>query len=213
MFSNNARMDKREFKDSVYSEISNLVKALSNSHRIEILDLLAHGEKTVDAISKETSLTFANASQHLQHLKKNRLVKTRRDKNHVHYELSNQYVYAIWKALREFSRYQIPEIDNYVSKYQQTRNIKSASYRDLEKYQPYILLDVRPEKEFRTYHIDGAIHMNVRDLHQSLDSLDKTKTIITYCRGPFCSLADDASEILQQNGFRTFKLKESAIDI
>lgn len=206
-------MDKREFKDSVYSEISNLVKALSNPHRIEILELLAHGEKTVDTISKETSLSLANASQHLQHLKKNRLVKARREKNYIHYKLGNQYVYAIWKALREFSRYQIPEIDNYISKFQQSRNVNSVSYKDLDQYEPYILLDVRPEKEFRDYHIDGAIHMNIRDLHLSLDSLDKRKTIITYCRGPFCSLADDASVILQQNGFKTFKLEESAIDV
>ena len=105
---NGFKMDKRAFKDSVYSEIASLTKSISNPHRIEILDLLANGEKTVEQIAGETALTFANASQHLQHLKNSRLVKIRREKNYVYYTLGNPYVYAVWKTLREFSRYHLP---------------------------------------------------------------------------------------------------------
>ena len=206
-------MDKRALKDSVYSEIASLTKSFSNPHRIEILDFLANGEKTVEQIAKETALTFANASQHLQHLKKARLVRTRREKNHVFYELGNPYVYAVWKTLREFSRYHIPEINRSISDFQNSRNIKSISAKELDNYTPYTLLDVRPEDEYKTRHIDGAIHITAHELESQLQSLDKSNNIITYCRGPFCSIAYDAAEILQENGFKALRLEESALDV
>ena len=206
-------MDKRDFKNTVYSEIGALTKALSNPHRIEIIDLLANGEKTVDRISLETGLTFANASQHLQQLKNIRLLKIRREKNYIYYQLGNPYVYTIWKALREFSRYHIPEINQSIRQFHQYRNISPVSRKDLDQYSPYTVVDVRPEDEYKEHHMEGALNITVKNLPDSLGMLNKDNTIITYCRGPFCSLADEAADMLQRNGFKTFRLEDSAVDL
>ena len=206
-------MDKRAFKDTVYGEIASLTKSLSNPHRIEILDFLANGEKTVEQIARETSLTFANASQHLQHLKKTRLIKNRREKNHVIYGLSNPYVYAVWKTLREFSRFHIPEINQSITNFQNSQSIRTISARELQNHTPYTLLDVRPEDEYNTNHIRGAVHIPANELESRLQLLDKSQNIITYCRGPFCSLAFDAAEILHKHGFNTLRLEENALDV
>lgn len=206
-------MDKRAFKDNVYSEIASLTKSLSNPHRIEILDLLSNGEKTVEQIATETALSFANASQHLQHLKKTRLLKIRREKNFVYYGLDNPYVYAVWKTIREFSRYHNPEINRLISSYQDSNNSTTISSKDLNSYIPYTLLDVRPKEEYNTRHIEGAIHISPKELQSQMDSLDVNKTIITYCRGPFCTLADEAATILRNNGFKAVRLEESALDV
>jgi rhodanese-related sulfurtransferase len=206
-------MEKRAFKDSIYSEIASLTKSLSNPHRIEILDLLSNGEKSVEQIAQETALSFANASQHLQHLKKVRLVKIRREKNFVYYNLGNPYVYAVWKTLREFSRYHNPEINQLISNFQNSHKTTSITAKQLDDHIPYTLLDVRPEEEYNIRHIEGAIHITPKELQSQIHSLDKNKTIITYCRGPFCTLAVDAATILQDNGFKAIRLEESALDV
>lgn len=206
-------MDKRAFKDSVYSEISSLIKSISNPHRIEIIDLLANGEKTVDQVAHETGISFANASQHLQLLKRMRLVQTRKAKNYVYYSIRNTYVYSIWKALREFSRYHIPEIDRMVNSFHHSRNVGIVSFKDLQQYEPYTLVDVRPKEEYDLHHIEGAIQIDASLVLSSLDQLDPDNTIITYCRGPFCTMADEVTEILGQNGFTVLRLEESALDV
>jgi len=205
-------VDKRQFKDSVYNEIAGLTKALASPKRIEIVDLLGNGEMTVEQIAEETSLSFANASQHLQNLKRIKLVKTRKQKNYIYYSLGNQYVFAIWKALREFSRYHIPEIDLTLAEFNEQQKIKTISIKDLENYFPYTLLDIRPAKEYENKHLDGSINIPTIKLSTQSGILNRSHTIITYCRGPFCTMSGDAVAILREQGFKTLRLEEGAMD-
>ena len=206
-------MDKSEFKQTIYTEIADMVKAMANPHRLEIIDLLANGEKTVEQIATETRISIANASQHLQNLKKARLVKIRRLKNYRLYSLTNIYVYAIWKTLREFARLQIPEIDKVGDDYRRLNNATVVSLNELEKYKPYLLVDVRPNEEFENGHFDEAINIPVSQLISNLNQLPKDKYIITYCRGPFCTFADQALEILINSGFKAARLEEAFVDV
>ncbi len=206
-------MDKSEFKQAVYTEIADMVKAMANPHRLEIIDLLANGEKSVEQIATETRMSIANASQHLQNLKKARLLKTRRIKNYRLYSLTNKYVFAIWKTLREFARFQVPEIDKIVEDFRKENNAALVSMNELIKYKPYLLVDVRPTEEFENGHLDEAINIPVPRLISNLNRLPKDKYIITYCRGPFCTFADQALEILINSGFRAARLEESFADV
>ncbi len=206
-------MDKREFKFTVYSEIATLVKSLSNPHRLEIVDLLSNGEKSVEQISKETSMAVANASQHLQTLKKSKWVSTRREKNFIFYRLNNQYVVAIWKTLREFARLQLPEIDKAVTSYRKFHNSEGIRFNELKNYEPYVLLDVRPSMEFQNGHIRDAINVPLENLSKYIEKLPADQNIITYCRGPFCTFADEAIDILHESGIDAFRLDEGYLDV
>ncbi len=206
-------MDNPEIKQAIYAEIADMVKSMANSHRLEIIDLLANGEKSVEQIATETRMSVANASQHLQNLKKARLLKTRRVKNFRLYSLTNKYVYAIWKTLREFARLQIPEIDKIVDDFRRENNTEVVSLNDLEKYKPYLLVDVRPKEEYENGHFDEAINIPVPQLISNLSRLPKDKYIITYCRGPFCTFADQALEILINSGFKAARLEEAFVDV
>ena len=99
-----------------------------------------------------------------------------------------------------------------ISNFQSSRNVESISIKDLQDYNPYTLIDVRPDSEYDNHHIEGAVHISIEDLESQLPYLNKGNTIISYCRGPFCSLADEAVEILQKNGFNSYRLEESALD-
>ena len=206
-------MNKEEFKSIVYTEISGLVKAMSNPHRLEILDLLANGEKTVESIANETDTSVANASQHLQTLKKARLLKSRRSKNFIYYGHQNQYVSAVWKTIREFARLQIPEINKTVESFRLESGSNSISYADLDNYSPFVLVDVRPANEYEHRHLEGAVNIPVSQLTSRLDQLPANENIIAYCRGPFCTYADQAVEILNNSGFRTYRLEEGMMDL
>lgn len=206
-------MDNPEIKQAIYAEIADMVKSMANPHRLEIIDLLANGEKSVEQIATETRMSVANASQHLQNLKKARLLKTRRVKNFRLYSLTNKYVYAIWKTLREFARLQIPEIDKIVDDFRRENNTEVVSLNDLEKYKPYLLVDVRPKEEYENGHFDEAINIPVPQLISNLSRLPKDTYIITYCRGPFCTFADQALEILINSGFKAARLEEAFVDV
>ena len=206
-------MDKREFKLTVYSEIATLVKSLSNPHRLEIIDLLSNGEKSVEQISKETAMTIANASQHLQTLKKSKWVSSRREKNFIFYRLNNQYVTAIWKTLREFARLQLPEIDKAMVSFRKFHNSESIRHSDLSNFEPYVLLDVRPAKEFENGHIADAINVPIEHLSEYINRLPGRQNVVTYCRGPFCTMADEAVNILHDSGFNAYRLEEGFKDV
>ena len=206
-------MDNPEIKQAIYAEIADMVKSMANPHRLEIIDLLANGEKSVEQIATETRMSVANASQHLQNLKKARLLKTRRVKNFRLYSLTNKYVYAIWKTLREFARLQITEIDKIVDDFRRENNTEVVSLNDLEKYKPYLLVDVRPKEEYENGHFDEAINIPVPQLISNLSRLPKDKYIITYCSGPFCTFADQALEILINSGFKAARLEEAFVDV
>jgi rhodanese-related sulfurtransferase len=209
-------MHKREFKNKVYEELAKITKALANPHRLEIIELLAQGEFSVEQIASQTSLSVANASQHLQVLKASQLVEVTRQGNFIHYRLANTNVFKAWKALRELGVERIASIEKLVRDFRQSKSkFESVTIDELIKKiesGKITILDVRPEAEFNSGHIANAISIPIDQLHKRLKELPKRNEIITYCRGPFCVYADEAVTLLNKAGYKAIRLEEGFPD-
>lgn len=209
-------MDTRAFKTSLYQELSQVTKALSNAHRLEILDLLAQGSFPVAYIAKQINLPVANASQHLQVLKKSGLVKTQREGKYMYYELAGQHVLDTWCALRRLGFAQNEEISKLLNDYRNRRNsLKTISNSELiEKMnrQEIYVIDVRPEEEYEEGHIENAISCPQSKLKEHIKKLPDDKEIVAYCRGPLCLMADEAVKYLQKKGFEASRLENGYTD-
>lgn len=209
-------MNKREFKDKVYSELARITKSMANPHRLEIIELLAQGEFSVEQIAGQTSLSIANASQHLQVLKVAQLVEINRQGNFIYYRLSNNNVFKAWKALRELGVERIAAIEKVVREFRKSKSDLETVTIDglIEKLESgrVTILDVRPESEFRQGHIANAISIPIDELSKRLKELPKRTEIIAYCRGPFCVYADEAVNILTKAGYKATRLEEGFPD-
>jgi rhodanese-related sulfurtransferase len=209
-------MEKRAFKAGVYGGIAQMTKALSNPHRLEVLDLLAQGEKTVEAIAEEINASVANASQHLQVLKQARLVSTRKQGHFVFYSLANPSVFQAWQALRALSIRQLPDVERVVQDFRTERNtLEEISIEELVgrlKADQVLLLDVRPTEEYQAGHIPKAVSIPPGNWEQHLKGLPQDKDVVAYCRGPFCVFADEAVSYLKSRGYRATRLEEGFPD-
>lgn len=207
-------VEKRTFKDSIYSAIAGMTKAFSSPNRLEIIDLLANGEKTVEQVALQTAITVANASQHLQVLKNARLVKSRREGTFIRYSLNGPAAYAAWRALRNLAIAQEPAVQTTLRQFRESLGSPgSAFFQQLPADALVFFLDVRPAEEYAAGHLPAAHGIPVKELPDRLDELPRDKTIITYCRGPFCTYADEAVQLLNASGFRALRLEESYLDI
>ncbi len=207
-------MEKRVFKDNIYAAIAGMTKAFSNPNRLEILDLLANGEKTVEQIAVQTAITVANASQHLQVLKTARLVKSRREGTFIWYNLNGPKAYAAWKALRDLALEQEPAVQVTLRQFRQEMHSPgSLSYENRPANDRVLFLDVRPTDEFAAGHLPDARSIPMDELPGRLAELPRDKTIIAYCRGPFCTYADEAVQLLHAHGFKAIRLEESYLDV
>lgn len=209
-------MDKRAFKDKVYTILSHLVKAMANPHRLEIIDLLGQGERSVEEIATEANMSIANASQHLQTLKQSNLVTIRRQGNYIYYRLASDNVYKSWSDLRAIGIESLAEVAKLVRDFRTERNsLEPVNMQQLwEKMHSknVVLLDVRPEHEFLAGHIPAAINIPINQLASRIKELNKAKLYIAYCRGPFCVFADDAVQLLTKRGFKARRLEEGYPD-
>lgn len=206
-------MEKRAFKDSIYTAIAGLTKAFGHANRLEILDLLANGEKTVEQIAVQTAITVANASQHLQLLKNARLVKSHREGNFIFYVINGRKAYAAWQALRDLALETEPAVQVTLRQYrQEAGSSDSRTLETLPSSDRALLLDVRPSDEFAAGHLQNALSIPIEELPQRLAELPRHLTIITYCRGPFCTFADEAVQLLKANGFDAVRLEETYLD-
>lgn len=209
-------MDKRIFKDSVYSELSSISKALANPNRLEIIDLLAQKEFSVEEISNQTNISIANASQHLQTLKVARLVNSVRNGHYIYYTLANESVFKFWKALREFGTERNAEIRRVVEDFRKGKGaFESVTLKDLkerEDLRDCIFLDVRPQAEFDSGTITSAISIPIDELSDRFKELPNDKNIVAFCRGPFCTFADEAIQLLDEKGYKAVRLEEGYPD-
>ena len=209
-------MNKRDFKNKVYKELAKITKALANPHRLEIIELLAQGEFSVEQIAIQTSLSVANASQHLQILKMAQLVDITRQGNFIHYRLANTNVFKAWKALRELGVERIATIEKLVRDFRQSKfKFELVTINQLIKKiesGKITILDVRPEAEFNTGHIANAISIPIEQLADRMKELPKKNEIIAYCRGPFCVYADEAVAFLTKAGYKAMRLEEGFPD-
>lgn len=204
-------MKTRKWKRTLYKEVANVTKALSNAHRLEILDLLSQGSFPVEYIAEQTQMPAANASQHLQVLKKSGLVKTLRRGKYIHYELKSTEVFETWLSLQQLSMCMNTEIKALLGSY---RDCKKQHYvissDDLVKKMHsgnIILLDVRPAEEFNNGHIKNAVSWPFRKRAGDVQALPHDREIIAYCRGPLCLMADEAVWYLRKKGFHASRLE------
>ena len=208
--------NKRQFKDQLYEQFARIGKALSNPHRLELVELLAQGERTVEDLAGEANLPIANASQHLQVLRAAQLVEVRRDGLYAYYRLSDERVFRVWQALRDLGEQQLAEVNRLVESFLQDRSpLQSISAAELiERIEAgdVLVLDVRPEPEYRSGHIPEARSIPVDELETRLGELPRKKEIIAYCRGPYCVFADEAVALLQRHGYRARRLVEGLPD-
>ena len=193
----------RDFKDALYGQFARIGKAVGSPHRIELLELLAQGERTVDALATETGLSLANASQHLQALRQAALVESRKQGLHVYYRLADPAVFELSTAIRSVAERRLAELERLVRQHFGDRsNPEPVRMRDLlERAQSsdVIILDARPAIEYRAGHIAGAISVPLDELHDRLRSLPTDKEYVAYCRGPYCVYADRAVELLRRS--------------
>jgi rhodanese-related sulfurtransferase len=205
-------MGQRDFKDQMYAQFARLGKALASPARLELLDLLAQGERPVEELAREAALSIANASAHLKVLHQARLVASRKEGQHVFYRLADPAVYRLWSALRQVGERQLAEIDRLVATYLHEREaLEAVSRQELRRRLDEgtaDVLDVRPAVEYRQGHIVGARSIPLAELEARLHDLDPRREIVAYCRGPYCVFADEAVTLLRDHGFRAARYEE-----
>ena len=205
-------MKGREFKDAMYEGLAKMLKAVSNPSRLEIIEMLSQGEKSVEGIVQTTNLTFANASQHLQVLKNNNIVKYRKEKQYVFYSLINDDFLSVYQHIIHYASQEIAELERIMSRQRKDNNAQHAvSLVELEQMvnaDNVLLLDVRPSAEYEFGHITGAISIPMNELLTNLKNIASDKEVIAYCRGPFCVLADEAVKLLKEKGYKVRRLDE-----
>ncbi|SDD25928.1 ArsR/SmtB family transcription factor [Niabella drilacis] len=206
-------MNKRLFKDKVYTELAKLVKALANPHRLEVIDLLAQGPFSVEQIAAYTGMSVANASQHLQTLKNARLVTVARNGNFIHYSLAGENVFDTWVELRNLGLAHNAEAAKVISDFRKGKSrdtdlIDAETLARLLQKEQAVILDVRPEEEYNRGHIHRALSVPLESLAAYLKKLPKRKLIVAYCRGPFCVYADEAVALLKENGYKAARMEE-----
>jgi len=202
----------RKFKDRLYDQFARLGKALSNPHRLEILELLAQSERTVDSLATELGISVANASQHLQALRQAALVDSRKDGLFVHYRLAGPEVFDLSKVIRSVAERRLAELERLVNEHFGNRAdaeaVPMAELLKRARSKQVVILDTRPAREYLAGHIPGALSVPVDDLQRRLKELTKSREYVAYCRGPYCIYADRAVEILRAHGRRARRLAE-----
>lgn len=196
--------NKRAQKEKLYSLFAQIANAMANPHRLELLDLLAQAPRTVEELANEAHISVANTSQHLQRLKQARLVLAERKGVYIRYRLADPAVAQLWLNLREVAARQLAEVEQALNAYRTQRHEFEQISADVLltrlRQNEVVLLDARPEIEYQAGHLPEAISIPVAELERRLAELPPDKTIVAYCRGPYCVIADDALAILAQTG-------------
>jgi rhodanese-related sulfurtransferase len=209
-------LSSRAFKDAVYEQLARIGKVMASPRRLELLDLLAQGPRTVEALAREAGLSVANTSQHLQELRAARLVVAEKRGVYVRYRLAADDVAAFYRALRTLAESRLAEIERVTREFLDDRGRLDAVDRDdlvrRVRRGGVTLLDVRPVEEFAAGHIPGAISMPLPQLTRRLGELPKGREVIAYCRGPYCVLAIEAVRLLRRRGFRAQRLEDGVPD-
>ena len=206
----------RRFKDAIYEQFARIGKAISSPRRLELLDLLCQGPRSVDVLAKETGQSIANTSQHLQVLRAARLVEADKQGHYVIYRMADEMACQFFRMLRVLAENRLTEIDRIVRQFLEGREGMEPVDRETLLSQvrkgEVVVLDVRPPEEYRAGHIPGAISVPLEELERHLSKLSKGQEIVAYCRGPYCVLAVEAVELLRARGFEAVRLEDSIQD-
>jgi rhodanese-related sulfurtransferase len=206
-------MADRVAKTALFDEFARAAKALASGRRLELLDVLANGERTVDALAGEVALSLANTSQHLQVLRQVGLVTSRREGTSVWYRLAAPEVFELWRALRALASARVAEVERLAAAYLGARDqlepvTREELARRLQDGDPPMVLDVRPAAEHAAGHLPGAVSIPIGELRRRLAELPADREIVAYCRGPYCAFAHDAVAVLREEGFMARRLED-----
>lgn len=199
-------------KRQLFRQFAAIAKAVAHEHRLELLEALAQGERSVDALAGSIGLSLANASQHLQQMRRAGLIEARRDGKFVYYRLSDAAVLDLVASLTRIGERHVAEVDRLVRNYFLSRDAlepitRGELLKRMKKHDVQVL-DVRPEAEFTLGHVVGAVNIPLEKLKRRLAALDAGKEIIAYCRGPYCVLSFEAVAMLRAKGFDARRLED-----
>ena len=201
----------------VFEQFALIGKALSSPSRLRILDLLCQAERTVESLAREASLTVANTSQHLQVLRQSGMVASHRDGNFVVYRIASDDICRLWQTVQTVGRTQLREIEETVSAYfDRQHELELIDSEDMLRRVAageIVLLDVRPEEEYRHAHIRGAKSVPLQELKARITELPRDKTIVAYCRGPYCVLSQEAVKLLRKKGLKAYRMAEGVVEL
>jgi ArsR family transcriptional regulator len=199
-------------KRDLYAQFAAVAKAIANEHRLELLELVAQGERSVEVLAVASGLSVANASQHLQHLRRAGLVAARRQAKFVLYRLADDAVLTMLAAMHRVAERNVGEVERILRSYFHARDdLEPVSRADLQRRMKQGLitvLDVRPEDEFALGHLPGARNVPLSQLKRHLAKLDRKIEIVAYCRGPYCVLSFEAVAQLRKLGFKARRLED-----
>ena len=209
-------MRHRDFKDQLYAQFARIGHAVSAPKRIELLDLLAQGEKTVEQLAEQTATPVKNTSAHLRVLRQAMLVETRRSGSYVHYRLADDDVLRFLRSLQGLGRSRLAEVEQVAALYIDRRDeldpVGLAELRRLAREGAVTILDVRPREEYEAGHIPGALSVPVAGLRGRLGEIPKRREVVAYCRGPYCVYSVEAVELLRKHGYRARRASDGLPD-
>jgi rhodanese-related sulfurtransferase/biotin operon repressor len=203
----------RAAKTALFDEFARAAKALASGRRIEMLDVLANGERTVEALASEVGLSAANTSQHLQVLRQAGLVTSRRQRTSIHYRLAAPEVFQLWQVLRTRAASRLAEVERLAAAYLGARDelepvTRKELARRLKAGDDLVVLDVRPAAEHAAGHLPGAVSIPVDELRRRLAELPGDREVVAYCRGPYCAFAHEAVAVLREAGLQARRLED-----
>lgn len=209
-------MATSSIKEQVYQELSRVTHAISNPKRMELIDILSQKSYSVEELSNEITMSMASTSQHLQVLKSAKLVDSYRQGNFIIYSITDDSVLKLVSVVKELGFRKIAEIERLIGDFKADKNIlESITLDDLlarSKKEKIILIDVRPEDEYKAGHIPNAVSIPLTQLKRRLNELPKNRTIIAYCRGPLCVMSADAIKLLNQRKFTAIRMEDGYVE-
>jgi rhodanese-related sulfurtransferase/predicted transcriptional regulator len=207
---------RRTIKDPLYAQFARIGHAIASPKRIELLELISQGPKTVAKLAQQSATPVKNTSAHLRVLKQALLVETSRNGTYITYRLADDFVADFLRSLQTLARKRLAEVEQIAALYLESRDelapVTLKELRRLERSGDVTIIDVRPVDEYDSAHIPGAVSIPVAELKDRLDELPKRKEVIAYCRGPYCVYSLDAVGILRKNGFRARRTDQSLPD-
>jgi ArsR family transcriptional regulator len=205
-------MSSQDPKSALFTQFAAVAKAVAHPHRLALLEQLAQGERSVEVLASRIRVSIANASQHLQNMRRAGLVFARREGKFVYYSLSGDAVLDLVAAVRRIAENQSAEVDRIVRSYFQDRDslepVSRAELMGRMQAGVVTVLDVRPEDEYALGHLPGAVNIQLRDLEERLTDQDRGREIVAYCRGPYCVLSYEAVAALRARGFKIRRLED-----
>ncbi len=206
----------RDYQDAIYEQLGRIGKAVSSPRRIELLELLAQGPRTVEVLAEESNLSIANTSQHLRTLRSARLVETTRKGTYTMYSIAGDEVRQFLGALLLLGEKRLSEIpqlyQSYLEKHEGPEPVNGNQLFSRIADGDVTVIDVRPPEEYRAGHIPGAISMPLDDIEKNLSQFSKNQEVVAYCRGRYCILAAHAVDLLRRKGIKASRMEEGMLE-